>query len=45
MIAIAHSKSEMNLPTADDVLGLHDSILVAGPKDAIDQFEELMNSK
>lgn len=45
VIAIAHSKSEMNLPAADDVLGLHDSILVAGPKDAIDQFEELMNSK
>lgn len=42
VIALAHSKQEMVLPSAGDVLTENDSILVAGPTRAIDKFEELM---
>lgn len=42
VIALAHSRQEMVLPSAGDVLTENDSILVAGPTRAIDKFEELM---
>lgn len=42
VIALAHSRQEMVLPSAGDVLTESDSILVAGPTRAIDKFEELM---
>ena len=42
VIALAHSRQEMVLPSAGDVLTENDSILVAGPTKAIDKFEELM---
>ena len=42
VIALAHSRQEMVLPSAVDVLTENDSILVAGPTRAIDKFEELM---
>ena len=42
VIALAHSRQEMVLPSAGDVLTENDSILVAGPPRAIDKFEELM---
>ncbi len=42
VIALAHSRQEMVLPSAGDVLSENDSILVAGPTRAIDKFEELM---
>ena len=42
VIALAHSRHEMVLPSAGDVLTENDSILVAGPTRAIDKFEELM---
>ena len=42
VIALAHSRQEMVLPSAGDVLSENDSILVAGPARAIDKFEELM---
>lgn len=42
VIALAHSRQEMVLPSAGDVLSEDDSILVAGPTRAIDKFEELM---
>ena len=42
VIALAHSRQEMVLPSAGDVLTENDSILVAGPTRAIDNFEELM---
>lgn len=42
VIALAHSRQEMVLPSAGDVLNENDSILVAGPTRAIDKFEELM---
>ena len=42
VIALAHSRQEMVLPSAGDVLTEIDSILVAGPTRAIDKFEELM---
>ncbi|MBS7038200.1 MAG: TrkA family potassium uptake protein, partial [Ligilactobacillus ruminis] len=40
VIALAHSRQEMVLPSAGDVLTENDSILVAGPTRAIDKFEE-----
>ena len=42
VIALAHSRQEMVLPSAGDVLTENDSNLVAGPTRAIDKFEELM---
>ena len=42
VIALAHSRQEMVLPSAGDVLTENDSILDAGPTRAIDKFEELM---
>ena len=42
VIALAHSRQEMVLPSAGDVLTENDSILVAGPTREIDKFEELM---
>ena len=42
VIALAHSRQEMVLPSAGDVLTENDSILVAGPTRAIDKFDELM---
>lgn len=42
VIALAHSRQKMVLPSAGDVLTENDSILVAGPTRAIDKFEELM---
>ena len=42
VIALAHSRQEMVLPSAGDVLTENDSILVAGPTRASDKFEELM---
>lgn len=42
VIALAHSRQEMVLPSAGDVLTENDSILVTGPTRAIDKFEELM---
>ena len=42
VIALAHSRQEMVLPSAGDVLTENASILVAGPTRAIDKFEELM---
>lgn len=42
VIALAHSRQEMVLPSAGDVLTENDSILVAGTTRAIDKFEELM---
>lgn len=42
VIALAHSRQEMVLPSAGDFLTENDSILVAGPTRAIDKFEELM---
>ena len=42
VIALAHSRQEMVLPSAGDVLTENDSILVAGPTRAIDKFEKLM---
>lgn len=42
VIALAHSRQEIVLPSAGDVLTENDSILVAGPTRAIDKFEELM---
>lgn len=42
VIALAHSRQEMVLPSAGDVLTENDSILVAGPTRAIDKFEEFM---
>lgn len=45
VIALAHSKQEMVLPSAGDVLTENDSILVAGPTRAIDKFEELMQKR
>ena len=42
VIALAHSRQEMVLLSAGDVLTENDSILVAGPTRAIDKFEELM---
>lgn len=42
VIALAHSRQEMVLPSAGDVLTENDSILVAGSTRAIDKFEELM---
>ena len=42
VIALAHSRQEMVLPSAGDVLTENDSILVAGPTRAIDKFEELI---
>ena len=42
VIALAHSRQEMVLPSAGDVLTENDSILVAGPTRAIDKFEEVM---
>lgn len=42
VIALAHSRQEMVLPSAGDILTENDSILVAGPTRAIDKFEELM---
>ena len=42
LIALAHSRQELLLPSAADVLIENDSILVAGPTRAIDKFEELM---
>lgn len=42
VIALAHRRQEMVLPSAGDVLTENDSILVAGPTRAIDKFEELM---
>ena len=44
VIALAHSRQEMVLPSAGDVLTENDSILVAGPTRAIDKFEELMQN-
>ena len=45
VIALAHSRQEMVLPSAGDVLTENDSILVAGPTRAIDKFEELMQKR
>lgn len=45
VIALAHSRQEMVLPSAGDVLSENDSILVAGPTRAIDKFEELMQKR
>ena len=45
VIALAHSRQEMVLPSAGDVLTENDSILVAGPTKAIDKFEELMQKR
>ena len=45
VIALAHSRQEMVLPSAGDVLTENDSILVAGPTRAIDKFEELMQKE
>lgn len=45
VIALAHSRKEMVLPSAGDVLTENDSILVAGPTRAIDKFEELMQKR
>ena len=42
VIALAHSRQEMVLPSAGDGLTENDSILVAGPTRAIDKFEVLM---
>ena len=42
VIALAHSRQEMVLPSAGVVFTENDSILVAGPTRAIDKFEELM---
>lgn len=45
VIALAHSRQEMLLPAAGDVLSEDDSILVAGPPEAIDRFESLMQKR
>lgn len=45
VIALAHSRQEMVLPSAGAVLTENDSILVAGPTRAIDKFEELMQKR
>ena len=45
VIALAHSRQEMVLPSAGDVLTENDSILVAGPTRAIDKFEELIQKR
>lgn len=45
VIALAHSRREMLLPSAGDVLSEDDSILVAGPPEAIDRFESLMQKR
>lgn len=45
VIALAHSRQEMLLPSAGDVLSEDDSILVAGPPEAIDRFESLMQKR
>ena len=42
VIALAHSRQNMYLPKADDVINLYDSLLVAGDAEAVDSFEELM---
>lgn len=43
VIALGHSHESLYLPKANDVLRLHDSLLVAGNVEDVDRFEAYMN--